>query len=132
MDDAENVDTDNDGIGNNADTDDDNDNLPDAYETANNLNPLDGSDAQQDADNDGSSNIAEFEAGSDPNNPNSTPATPGSRGGGSIGLLWMFFSLTLMLMRRRINATSSKLIGIHINYTSIQTRRDLSVEQPRK
>jgi hypothetical protein len=132
LDDAENVDTDNDGIGNNADTDDDNDNLPDAYETANNLNPLDGSDAQQDADNDGSSNIAEFEAGSDPNDPNSTPATPGSRGGGSIGLLWMFFSLPLILMRRRINATSSKLIGIHINYTGIQTRRDLSVEQPRK
>ena len=132
LDDAENVDTDNDGIGNNADTDDDNDNLPDAYETANNLNPLDGSDAQQDADNDGSSNIAEFEAGSDPNNPNSTPVTPGSRGGGSIGLLWMFFSLTLILMRRRINATSSKLIGIHINYTGKQTKRDLSVEQPRK
>ena len=132
LDDAENVDTDNDGIGNNADTDDDNDNLPDAYETANNLNPLDGSDAQQDADNDGSSNIAEFEAGSDPNNPNSKPVTPGSRGGGSIGLLWMFFSLTLILMRRRINATSSKLIGIHINYTGKQTRRDLFVEQPRK
>jgi hypothetical protein len=111
LDDAENVDTDNDGIGNNADTDDDNDNLPDAYETANNFNPLDGSDAQQDADDDGSSNIAEFEAGSDPNDPDSTPVTPGSRGGGSIGFLWMFFSLTLMLMRRRINAISSKLIG---------------------
>jgi hypothetical protein len=108
LDETENVDTDNDGIGNNADTDDDNDNLPDAYETANNFNPLDGSDAQQDADNDGSSNIAEFEAGSDPNDPNSTPVTPEISGGGSIGLLWILFILTLMLMRLRINTISNK------------------------
>ncbi|WP_198556653.1 M12 family metallo-peptidase [Paraglaciecola sp. MB-3u-78] len=102
LDATESVDTDNDGTGNNADTDDDNDNLPDTYETANHLDPLDGSDAQQDADNDGSSNIAEFEAGSDPNDPNSTPVTPETRvGGGSIGLSWMLLVLTLVLMRRR-------------------------------
>jgi outer membrane protein assembly factor BamB len=103
---TESVDTDNDGTGNNADTDDDNDNLPDTYETANNLNPLDASDAQQDADNDGSSNFIEFQAGTDPNDPNSKPVVAevpeSSSGGGSIGLLWLLFVLSLILMRHRI------------------------------
>ena len=102
LDKTESVDTDNDGTGNNADTDDDNDNLPDSYENANNLNPLDGSDAQQDADNDGSSNIAEFEAGTDPNDPNSTPVIPEtSSGGGSMELSWMLFVLILVMSRLR-------------------------------
>lgn len=112
LDGAESVDTDNDGTGNNADTDDDNDNLPDTYETANNLNPLDASDAQQDTDNDGSSNIVEFEAGTDPNNPNSAPAIPEtSDGGGSMGLSWMFFVLTIVIIRRSINAILGELYG---------------------
>lgn len=115
LDGAESVDSDSDGTGNNADTDDDNDNLPDTYEMANNLDPLDASDAQQDADNDGSSNIAEFEAGTDPNDPNSTPVTQGipetSDGGGSMGLSWILFALSIVLMRRRINAISSELTG---------------------
>ncbi|MFQ3190991.1 MAG: hypothetical protein ACI936_002127, partial [Paraglaciecola sp.] len=103
LDGAESVDTDNDGTGNNADTDDDNDNLPDTYETANNLNPLDASDAQQDTDNDGSTNIVEFEAGTDPNDANSMPVIPETNdGGGSIGLSWMFFVLIIVSMRRRI------------------------------
>jgi hypothetical protein len=105
LDATENLDSDNDGMGNNADTDDDNDNLPDTYETANNLNPLDGSDAQQDTDNDGSSNITEFEAGTDPNDPNSTPETPEtSSGGGSLALSWILLVLTLVLIKRRIRS----------------------------
>jgi hypothetical protein len=109
LDASESADFDNDGTGNNTDTDDDNDSLPDAYETANNLNPLDGSDAQQDADNDGSSNIAEFEAGSDPNDPNSKPVTPEvMKGGGSIGFLWIFLGLTPVIIRRIINTISSE------------------------
>ena len=105
LDATENIDTDNDGIGNNADSDDDNDNLPDSYEIANNLNPLDANDAQQDADNDGSSNLAEFEAGTDPNVANSTANAPDitktSDGGGSLGFLWVFFMLILVLVRAR-------------------------------
>ncbi len=104
LDATETVDTDNDGTGNNADTDDDNDNLPDTYETANNLNPLDARDAQQDADNDGSSNLIEFEAGTDPNDPNSKPEAaviPEAKGsGGSMGFLCL---LTLVLIRHRRN-----------------------------
>jgi hypothetical protein len=66
----ESVDTDSDGIGNNADTDDDGDNIPDEWELANGLDPLDPSDAILDGDNDGLSNLAEFESGSNPRNGN--------------------------------------------------------------
>ena len=71
---SESVDTDNDGTGNNADTDDDNDGMPDDYETDNGLNPLSASDANEDADNDGATNLEEFLAGTDPNDANSVEA----------------------------------------------------------
>lgn len=66
----ETLDTDIDGIGNNADTDDDNDGMPDEYETNNGLDALDFSDAAADEDGDGISNLVEFQQGTDPNNPN--------------------------------------------------------------
>ncbi len=49
------------------DPDDDNDGMPDSFETANGLDPLDPSAAAQDADGDGSTNREEHEAGTDPN-----------------------------------------------------------------
>lgn len=58
-------DTDNDGIGNNADLDDDNDGMPDSWEIEHGLDPL-RNDAQEDFDGDGVSNIDEFENGSNP------------------------------------------------------------------
>jgi hypothetical protein len=75
LDASEQTDTDGDGTGNNADTDDDNDTLPDEWEIAYGLNPL-ADDASQDADNDGYSNIAEYEANTVPNDANSKPAQP--------------------------------------------------------
>lgn len=62
---SEQVDTDNDGIGNNADTDDDDDGMPDEWENTYGLNPL-VDDAQADNDNDGIRNIDEYNAGTNP------------------------------------------------------------------
>ncbi len=74
LDASEWLDTDGDGVGNNTDPDDDNDGLSDQYENSYaHLNALDGSDAQLDSDNDGATNLEEFQAGSDPSDSNSSP-----------------------------------------------------------
>lgn len=59
----EQMDFDNDGIGDTRDIDDDNDGIPDGFETENGLNPLNAEDAYLDADEDGLSNIEEYELG---------------------------------------------------------------------
>jgi hypothetical protein len=58
-------DTDADGIGNNSDTDDDNDGMPDSWEIQYGLNPL-LDDANEDPDGDGVSNLNEYNADTDP------------------------------------------------------------------
>ena len=65
-------DTDQDGIGNNADPDDENDGMPDDWEKQYGLNPLI-DDADEDPDQDGSSNLKEFKYGTDPTDPESYP-----------------------------------------------------------
>jgi len=61
------MDTDGDGIKNNLDPDDDNDGLPDTYEAQYAfLDPLNAADATQDQDNDGLTNIQEYQADADP------------------------------------------------------------------
>ncbi|MGD9081295.1 MAG: fibronectin type III domain-containing protein [Desulfobacterales bacterium] len=62
---AETVDTDGDGIGNNADTDDDGDGMPDTWENQYGFDPLK-DDASEDEDGDGLSNLDEYLAGTDP------------------------------------------------------------------
>jgi len=62
------LDTDGDLIGNNADTDDDNDGMPDDWEIQYGLDPLDESDASGDPDQDGYTNLEEYNLGRHPNN----------------------------------------------------------------
>ena len=62
----ETLDFDGDGIGNNADPDDDNDGMSDHFEQLYGLNTLNPADADTDLDGDGKSNLEEFNAGSSP------------------------------------------------------------------
>jgi hypothetical protein len=66
LDPQETIDTDGDGLGNNTDEDDDNDGMPDVWETSYGLNPLQ-DDSAEDPDGDGTSNINEYSLGSKPN-----------------------------------------------------------------
>ena len=70
-------DTDDDGIGNNTDQDDDNDGMPDQWEQQYGLNPL-VADADLDLDADGTTNLQEYHSGTDPSyDPgNSVPDKP--------------------------------------------------------
>lgn len=70
---ASQLNTDSDTLGNACDLDDDNDTMPDIFELANGLNPL-LDDTEDDLDEDGFSNLAEYLAGSDPDDAESTPA----------------------------------------------------------
>lgn len=67
---ADQADLDRDGAGNVCDDDDDGDGLPDDYEIANGLDPLNSFDQRADPDGDGFNNLEEFRFGTDPNSPN--------------------------------------------------------------
>jgi len=64
-------DNDTDGKPNYQDLDDDNDGIPDEWEEGFGLDPLDPSDARDDSDGDGLSNLNEYTLGTDPTNPDS-------------------------------------------------------------
>ncbi len=98
---SESLDTDGDGIGNNEDTDDDNDGMPDNYENQYNFDPLDPRDATQDADGDGSSNLAEYTIGSNPRVKSQTELEQRNSGGGGGSLQWWWLLLCTLMVGRR-------------------------------
>ncbi len=63
------LDTDGDGDPDATDADDDGDGMPDDWEEAHGLDPLDPTDATTDLDGDGVNNLDEYRAGTDPNRP---------------------------------------------------------------
>ncbi len=103
---AESLDTDSDGIGNNADTDDDNDGMPDTYEDQYGFDPLDPADARQDADDDGSSNLAEYTIGSNPLVATQDELESRNSGGGSLGggliCAWLLIAVARRLRFARL------------------------------
>ncbi|MBI3037163.1 thrombospondin type 3 repeat-containing protein [Candidatus Woesearchaeota archaeon] len=60
-------DSDKDSVGDSCDTDNDNDGMPDEWEKKYGLNPFSSSDALVDSDDDGLTNLKEFESGTSPN-----------------------------------------------------------------
>ncbi len=64
---ASQLDNESDGQGDVCDLDDDNDLMPDTYEILHGLDPFDSSDASIDGDNDGLTNLQEFNDGRNPN-----------------------------------------------------------------
>jgi hypothetical protein len=67
------MDSDGDEQGDNADTDDDNDGMPDAWEEQYGFNSTNGTDSSLDTDGDGYSNLMEYEEGTDPLDAESKP-----------------------------------------------------------
>jgi len=59
-------------------SDSDADGMGDNFETDNGFDNQDPSDADEDADSDGFSNLREFNASTDPHDPNSKPDIPGT------------------------------------------------------
>jgi len=104
LDPGESQDTDEDGIGDQRDDDDDNDGMPDDWEVKYGFDPYDPSDASGDRDGDGKSNLDEYLDGTDPVN-------------GDDGKLTFEMALFMMI------AVSIVVIVLLVIFAMVQRRR---------
>lgn len=102
LDPSETIDTDNDGIGNNADNDDDGDGMLDSFEQQFGFDPLNPADASLDSDGDGFTNLQEAQRGTNPNIPDENSSNDTGSGGGSMpfGLVVIAFFIAWFRLRR--------------------------------
>jgi hypothetical protein len=91
---------DGDGIGDNADTDNDNDGMPDSFELTYDFDPLDPSDANGDADGDGISNVNEYNQRSNPRRSETDFEAERASSGGAMHW-WLWLGLGYLVYRRR-------------------------------
>ena len=110
------ADVDNDGTGNNADPDDDNDGLKDEVEIKYGLNPRDPSDAEADFDGDGVNNKVEIQQGTDINDPQDHPYArkPGDINGDSdITLSDALLGLQIIMGKNRLNKQGHRYADVN-------------------
>ncbi len=98
LDPSEDTDTDRDGTGNNEDDDDDNDDMPDTWEEENDLDPLNSNDDDDDDDGDGFTNLEEYEEGTDPQDPDSSPASTSSFNDFLLKYWWVLLLFLLVVL----------------------------------
>lgn len=97
--------------------DSDGDGIPDSWENAHGLNPLNPNDALLDNDHDGLNNLAEYLAGTDPNDPNSylkINSIAAATGGGWAQLTWGSVSNRLYSVQRSTDLLNFSPIAEHI------------------
>ncbi|WP_111976825.1 hypothetical protein [Algibacillus agarilyticus] len=132
---AETVDNDNDGVGDNADTDDDNDGIPDTVEVAAGLDPFDAADAALDSDGDSVSNLDEYNAGTSITVANASVSgviiagsvKSGSTSGAAIS--GAVVDISIFNTAGNVIATQSSSTGANGNY-QVRIADQVLVEQP--
>lgn len=140
---GEHSDLDGDGIGDNSDLDIDGDGMPNAWEDSNGFDAHNASDAGQDNDNDGFSNLAEYLGDSDPQTGSSYPslaidlfqASPGvvSTPGTPVELRWSTQGATSVRLTNDVNSseiTGLPTEGIAMVSPEITTNYELKIVGP--
>ncbi|GEM_PF-1787318 len=105
-----------------SDGDADSDSMPDVYELANSLEALDAADAEIDADLDGLSNLEEYIAGTDLNDPAARLRATGAYATGSP------FAVNLSGVTGRLYSLKRKLSLTDLTWTSVDSEGPLSVD----
>jgi len=96
--------------------------MPDVYELANSLEALDAADAEIDADLDGLSNLEEYIAGTDLNDPAARLRATGAYATGSP------FAVNLSGVTGRLYSLKRKLSLTDLTWTSVDSEGPLSVD----